>query len=128
PAMLSHHRSPYWLAFLSHQMLPWPTNGPNDPFDLKSCTTENPPGPFFTTMLPLSVPPFGIQGPGSVLIVADQAPTIDIIFWISAGGFGISGAAGALSWSCAMADFSAGFLASVLVWAMQKPHMAMVRI
>src|SRR3954469_11127964 len=109
-------------------MFPCPTNGPKDPLDLKSCTTEKPPGPFFTTMLPLSVPPFGIQGPGSVLIVADQVPTIAIIFSISAGGFGISGVAGALPCSCPIADFSGGFLSVVLSCAMQNPHMAMVRI
>src|SRR5262249_6339121 len=61
PAMLSHHRSLYSLAFLSHHRVPCPLNAPNEPFDLKFCSMENPPGPFVTVMLPLSVPPFGIH-------------------------------------------------------------------
>jgi len=41
-------------------------------------------------MLPLSVPPFRQPRAGLGLDWCDQVPTIGIIFWISAGGFGIS--------------------------------------
>src|SRR5436305_10105095 len=75
PPMLSHHKPLYSLAVLSHHSVPCPWKAPMDPFALKFCSTENPPGPFVTTMLPLSVPPLP-QGPGSVFTVADQVPNI----------------------------------------------------
>src|SRR5690348_2894171 len=57
PAMLSHHRSLYWLESLSHHRVPCPVKGPKDPFDLKFCSTPHPPGAFVTVMVPLSVLP-----------------------------------------------------------------------
>src|SRR5437660_933355 len=76
PPMLSHHRPLYSFAVLSQYSVPCPVNGPNDPFVLKFCSTPNPPGAFVTVILPLSAPPFGIHGPGSVFTVADHVPTM----------------------------------------------------
>src|SRR3954466_5150096 len=76
PAMLSHHRSLYSFAFLSHQRVPCPVNGPIEPLALKFCSIPNPPGAFVTVITPLSVLPFGAHGPGSVLTVADHVPSM----------------------------------------------------